>query len=156
MSKGGSGLFQRTIGQLASLAEDVLVVITPQGDRMIDFDSLPGTKGIRVPKRLSDKQMEYLTKQYGVEFAQVYELGKGKNGRGGTYRVYSGNTNSVVIPVSSKIILINHTHPGGTAYPSDKDRKLMGMLSAAGSPQITSEIVPAGRKSVKFTKKGLK
>ncbi len=42
---------------------------------MINFDNLPGTKGIRVPKRLSDKQMEYLTKQYGVEFAQVYELG---------------------------------------------------------------------------------
>ncbi len=63
MSKGKSGLFQKTIGQLASLAEDVLVVITPQGDKMFDFDRLPGTKGRNVPKRLTDKQMEYVTKR---------------------------------------------------------------------------------------------
>ncbi len=156
MSKGSSGLFQKTIGQLVSLGEDVIVVINPQGDRLLDFDRLPGTKGITVPKRLSDKQMEYLTQQYGVEFAQVYELGKGKNGRGGTYKVFSGNINSVIIPISSKTILINHTHPGGTAYPSDKDKKMMELLSAAGSPQITSRIVPVKKESVKYTKKGLK
>ncbi len=100
--------------------------------------------------------MMFLTQEYGVEFAQVYELGNGKGGRGGKYIIYSGNVNSVTIPVSNKTILINHTHPNGTAYPSSKDLKLMEYISNVGSPQKTSGIVPLGKKTVKFTKKGIK
>lgn len=156
MSKGYSGIFQGTKGLLIALGEDAFDRIMPNGDINIDFSRLPGTVGIRVEKRLTDKQMEFLTNEYGIEFAQVYELGPGKNGRGGSYKIYSGDINSVVIPVNNRTILINHTHPSGTARPSKKDLVLMELLKQAGSPQKTSSIVPVGKKSVKFTSKGLK
>lgn len=156
MSKGYSGLFSGTVGQTKMLGEDVLERIMPNGEKKIDFSKIPGSKGIEVPRRLTDNQMEFLTQEYGIEFAQVYELGTGKGGRGGRYMIYSGNVNSVTIPVTSKTILINHTHPGGTPYPSDKDLKMMEFLTQMGSPQKTSCIVPVGKKTVKFTKKGLK
>ncbi|MCR5478245.1 MAG: hypothetical protein K6F27_00105 [Ruminococcus sp.] len=156
MSKGFSGLFTGTIGQIIMLGEDYYERIMPNGEKNIDFSKLPGRKGIEVPKRLTDRQMEFLTQEYGIEFAQVYELGPGKGGRGGKYIIYSGNNNSVNVPVTKNTILVNHTHPGGTPYPSNKDLKLMEFLTQMGSPQKTSGIVPVGKKTVKFTKKGLK
>lgn len=156
MSKGNSGLYKGTKGFLATLGEETYERIMPNGDKNIDFLKLPGAKGIHVNKRLSDKQMMFLTNEYGIEFAQVYERGPGKNGRGGKYKIYSGTVNSVTIPVNSNTILINHTHPNGTAFPSDKDKKLMALIKQAGSPQKTSSIIPAGGKTVKFTSKGLK
>lgn len=156
MSKGNSGFYKGTKGFLATLGEETYERFMPNGDKNIDFTKLPGTEGIQVKKRLSDKQMMFLTNEYGIEFAQVYERGPGKNGRGGKYMIYSGTVNSVTIPVNSNTILINHTHPNGTAFPSKKDRKLMALIRQAGSPQITSSIIPVGGKSVKFTSKGLK
>ncbi len=156
MSKGISGLFYGTKGLLAALGEDVFEGIMPNGEKRIDFRNLPGSKGVQVKKRLTDQQMMYLTNKYDIEFAQVYQLGPGKNGRGGKYYIYSGVKDSVIIPVSNKTILINHTHPGGTAYPSNRDKKLMELLSSAGSPQKTSSILPRGKKAVKFTKKGVR
>ena len=156
MSKSYSGLFSGTIGQTYALGEDVVEVITSSGEKTIEFTNLPGLKGIEVPKRLTDAQMEHLTQEHGIEFAQVYELGNGPNGKGGKYVVYSGTVNSVTIPITNKTILINHTHPGGTASPSNKDMKLMELLSQVGSPQKTSGIVPIGKKTIKFTKEGAK
>lgn len=156
MSKGNSGLFKGTKGFLRALAEDVFDRIMPNGDKNIDFSRLPGSSGIQVKKRLTDKQMIFLTNEYGVEFAQVYERGNGKNGRGGKYTIYSGNANSVLIPVNRNTILINHTHPNGTAYPSKKDMILMSIIKQAGSPQVTSAIIPIGKEIVRFTSKGLK
>lgn len=156
MSKGFSGHFHGTSGFLAVLGEDAFERYMPNGKVNVDFNHLPGTAGIPVKKRLTDSQMLFLTEEYGIEFAQVYELGNGKNGRGGQYKIYSGTVNSVLIPVSEKTILINHTHPGGTASPSKKDKKLMAMIKQAGSPQKTSSILPLGKKTVKFTSKGLK
>ena len=128
----------------------------PNGKKNVDFSRLPGSEGIQVKKRLTDNQMIFLTNEYGVEFAQVYELGPGKNGRGGKYMVYSGTVNTVNIPVKSNTILINHTHPGGTAYPSKNDLKLMALIKQVGSPQRVSSIIPLGKKNIKFTSKGLK
>lgn len=156
MSKGISGLFKGTRGFLQALGEDVFDRIMPNGDKNVDFSKLPGTAGIHVKKRLTDSQMTFLTNEYGVEFAQVYERGQGKNGHGGKYRIYSGTANSVTIPVNSNTVLINHTHPGGTAHPSKQDLKLMALIKQAGSPQKTSSIIPIGKKTVKFTSKGLK
>lgn len=156
MSKGISGLFKGTEGYFQALGEDAFDRIMPNGDKNVDFSNLPGSSGIQVKKRLTDNQMLFLTNEYGVEFTQVYELGPGKDGRGGKYTIYSGTANSVTIPINSKTILINHTHPGGTAYPSRKDLKLMSLIKQAGSPQKTSSIVPLGGKSIKFTLKGLK
>lgn len=156
MSKGNSGLFKGTAGFRAALGEDVYERIMPDGNKFIDFNSLPGTSGYQIKHRLTDKQMDYLTNQYGVEFAQVYQLGPGKNGRGGKYYIYSGNENSVIILVNKNTILINHTHPGGTSYPSTRDLKLMALYAQVGSPQRTSSIIPRGKESVRFTSKGKK
>ena len=156
MSKGISGLFKDTKGFIAALGEDAFDRIMPNGDKNIDFSKLPGYQGVQVKKRLTDKQMMFLTNEYGIEFAQVYERGPGKNGRGGKYMIYSGTVNTVTIPIKSNTILINHTHPNGTAFPSNKDKKLMALIKQAGSPQITSSIIPQGKNAVKFTSKGIK
>lgn len=156
MSKGFSGLFSGTKGFYNSLGEDVFERIMPNGNKNIDFSNLPGFNGIQIKKRLTNDQMSFLTNEYGVEFAQVYERGSGKNGRGGIYKIYSGTINSVTIPISSNTVLINHTHPGGSAFPSKKDLKLLALIKQAGSPQKTSSIIPSGKNAVKFTTKGLK
>ena len=156
MSKGNSGLFKKTIGVLKELAEQVIIRYMRNGDKNTDFDKLPGSKGIQVPKRLSDREMIFLTEEYGVEFAQVYKYGPGKNGRGGKYYVYSGTINSVIVPLGKDIMLINHTHPGGTASPSPEDLELLISYSLTGSPQKTSAIIPIGKSTIKFTSKGLK
>jgi len=156
MSKGNSGLFNGTKGFRYALGEEAFDRIMPNGDKNVDFCRLPGETGIQIKHRLTDSQMEFLTNEYGVEFAQVYERGNGKNGHGGKYTIYSGTVNSVSIPVNSNTVLINHTHPGGTASPSRKDLILMSLIQQAGSPQRTSSIIPKGKKSIKFTSKGLK
>ena len=156
MSKGNSGLFKNTEGYIATLGEDAFDRFMPNGDINVDFSKLPGFRGIQVKKRLTDKQMMFLTKEYGIEFAQVYERGPGKNGRGGKYMIYSGNVDTVTIPVNSNTILINHTHPNSSARPSKRDLKLMALIKQLGSPQKTSSILPLGKSAVKFTLKGLK
>lgn len=156
MSKGNSGLFKGTAGFRAALGEDVYDRIMYNGEINIDFSHLPGSTGYKIKKRLTDKQMEFLTNEYGVEFAQVYQLGPGKNGGGGKYYIYSGTENSVMVPVNRNTILINHTHPGGTASPSKNDMKLMEMYAKVGSPQRTSAIIPRGKKTIKFTSTGRK
>ena len=95
MSKGFSGLFSGTKGFYNSLGEDVFERIMPNGNKNIDFSNLPGFNGIQIKKRLTNDQMSFLTNEYGIEFAQVYERGSGKNGRGGIYKIYSGTVNSV-------------------------------------------------------------
>lgn len=156
MSKGNSGLFKRTIGFLKQLKEDYFERFMPDGKKNIDFEKLPGAKGIQVKRRLTEEQMQFLTKEYGVEFAQVYILGNGKNGRGGKYYVFSGDDHTVHIPIAGNVILIGHTHPRGTEWPSDEDKDLMGYLRDYGSPQKVSRIYPVGKKTVKFTKEGVR
>lgn len=156
MSKTSSGLFSGTLGERAPLGEEYYTRYLSNGTHALDVRHLPGSSGIRIPKRLNSDQMMFLTERYDVEFAQVYVLGPGKNGGGGQYYLYSGTRNSVTIPVRSTTILISHTHPGGTASPSRKDRQLMALLASAGSPQRTSSIVPRGKSTVRFTKEGLK
>lgn len=156
MSKGNSNLYKGTKGFFHALREDTYERFFPNGSKVIDFSKLPGKNGIAVKKRLSDEQMAYLTNEYGIEFAQVYELGPGKKGSGGVYKIYSGDTNSVLIPINSRTILINHTHPGGTAYPSSEDLDVLDYIKQAGSPQRTSSIIPLGKSSIKFKSKGVK
>lgn len=155
MSKGLSGLFKNTFGALRELAEQVITRYMPNGDKNTDFDKLPGKKGIKVPRRLTDKEMIFLTQEYGVEFAQVYKYGPGKNGGGGTYHVFSGTINTVKVPVGKNIMLINHTHPSGSIDPSNEDKDLMSYYALYGSPQRTSAIIPIGKATVRFTSKGL-
>ena len=139
------------------LNEDVFIRYMPDGKQVTDFNYLPGKAGIAIPRRLSVEEMIYLTQEYGIEFAQVYQRGTGLNGRGGRYFIYSGDVRSVNVPVNKDIIIINHTHPSGTAYPSSKDKKLLLLLEQKGSPQRTSEIIPIGNtKTIRFGKEGIK
>ena len=76
--ENGEMALQAIENEMSLAAEDFFERIMPNGDRNIDFTKLPGSKGIEMPKRLTDKQMMFLTNEYGVEFAQVYVLGSGK------------------------------------------------------------------------------
>ncbi|MEM0578781.1 RHS repeat domain-containing protein, partial [Flavobacterium polysaccharolyticum] len=122
-----------------------------------NFSGLPGKSGMKLEGRLSAEAMKELTNRFGVEFAQVYKLGKGKNGSGGTYYLYSGNANSVNIQgiLDGKSILINHTHPAGSSIASKADLKLLENIENSGSPQRSSEIIPIGKKETsRFNKSG--
>jgi hypothetical protein len=110
-----------------------------------DF-GLPGGAGTAIPGRLSGPEMAALSDKYGVEFAQVYRTGDGPGGAGGQYYLYSGEARSVRVPVGDDVRLISHTHPGGTAYASSADMRLLDVLQSTGSPQQSSEIVlPSGQ-----------
>jgi len=151
--KASSGFFAGTKGYYAVLFENMFYHVTNDNKKFMDFQKLPGSKGIEVKKRLSQEQMEYLTHKYGVEFAQIYILGKGKNGGGGKYYLFSGNDHSVQIPLSGNTILISHTHPKGTSYASKEDMIVLSMLKRKGSPQNTSTIYPVGKPAIKYDKK---
>ena len=45
----------------------------PNGKVMVDVTDLPGYDGINVKRRLKPDEMRFLTREYGVEFALVYE-----------------------------------------------------------------------------------
>lgn len=121
----------------------------------MDIYNLPGSNGIEISRRLTTEEMTFLTQEYGVEFAQVYKYGNGINGGGGQYYLYSGTVDSVNVPIGDDIMLINHTHPGGTAYPSNQDKILLKRYQQIGSPQCSSEIIPVGKNTIRFNKNGL-
>ena len=143
---------ENTYKDIKKLKEDFFEIYTPDGERVIDFSYLPGKDGFKIPRRLTIGEMTYLTKEYGVEFAQVYHLGPGKNGGGGVYILYSGDISSVNIApsISPDTILINHTHPGGTPWLSSADMRLLGFLKDIGSPQNISQIIPIGKEYTIF------
>ena len=96
-------------------------------------------------KRLSDAQMAELSNRYGIEFAQFYTAGAGKNGAGGVYHLVSGSVNKVpVLKIADDVFLINHTHPGGSLFASKADRAVLEAMKAVGNPQRTSSIIGAG------------
>jgi hypothetical protein len=121
---------------------------------IIRQNGLPPSSGAFLDgTRLSESAMRGLSDEFGVEFAQVYTAGTGKNGGGGYYTLYSGTPNSVSIPTGSNTFLINHTHPGGTAAPSTFDIDyLTGQKTLYGSPQNSSVILPKGKPAVRFDK----
>ena len=61
----------------------------------------------------------------------------------------------VTVPIGNDIMLINHTHPGGTASPSSADKLLLGRYQQLGSPQRSSEIIPIGKENIRFNTTGL-
>ncbi len=109
--------------------------------------------GVQIEGRLADAQMQALTKEYGVEFAQIYRPGRGKNGGGGTYWLYAGSENHVTVPVANDVIVVNHTHLSGEAsqLASPADYRTLKNLADSGSPQRSSQIVVVGdEKTVRF------
>ena len=112
----------------------------------VEGGHLPGSRGAMVGDvPLTDEQMIALTEQYGIEFAQVYTPGKGPNGSGGQYTLYSGTVNRTEIPGGPDVILVSHTHPAGTPHPSVYDHRLMLELEKQGHPQKTSIILLPGK-----------
>jgi len=75
--------------------------------------------------RMSFDSMRELTKKNGVEYAQVYFPGLGKNGRDGFYGLYEGHATSVQFPGNTYTIA--HTHPTNTG-PSGADYQSLAQL----------------------------
>lgn len=126
-----------------------------QGLRVFDVvmdGGLPGSSGAFLGgSRLSVFQMEALTVEHGVEFAQVYSAGLGKSGGGGFYTLYSGTRSAVSVPLGAGEFLINHTHPGGTTAPSIFDINYLRQAQIMGSPQKSSAIIPVGNPTTRFS-----
>ncbi|MDT0140819.1 LysM peptidoglycan-binding domain-containing protein [Acidovorax sp. PRC11] len=134
----------------ATLAETGAVDRLLYGARV--GEGLPGGAGVAVPMRPTPAQLEALTVKHDVEFAVTYKLGPSQNGRGGQYFLYSGEKGAVDVPLQKDMMLIYHTHPGGTPWASPQDMNLMRSLEAIGSPQRSSQIVPVGKDVVRFSK----
>ena len=133
---------------LGEIGEDARRVVDA-----IEGGTLPGSGGAFIgDSRLSNEAMQQFSDQYGVEFAQIYTAGPGKNGGGGFYTLYSGTEKTVNVPFGEDIFLINHTHPGGTVSPSIHDINYLKKAEAAGSPQKSSVILPKNKPPVKFNK----
>ncbi len=121
------------------------------GDIISENSYLPGSSGVYLGKsRMPEAQMRALSDQFGVEFAQIYTAGSGKNGGGGFYNLYSGTRNSVDIPNELGTFLVNHTHPGGNSLPSLWDVNYLKKMQLKGSPQKSSELLPRYQPSVRF------
>ena len=151
----GPDIKPRQSGESGSLNEDTFTRYLADGRQVTDVTNLPGSTGIQMSRRLTTDEMTFLTQEYGVEFAQVYRYGNGVNGGGGQYYLYSGTINRVTVPIGNDIMLINHTHPGGTASPSSADKLLLGRYQQLGSPQRSSEIIPIGKENIRFNTTGV-
>jgi hypothetical protein len=120
-------------------------------------EGLPGSAGVTIDRRPTVTELENLTIKHGVEFAVTYKLGPGPKGAGGQYFLYSGEVAAVRVPVSADTILIYHTRPGGTRWPSSADKALLELFESAGSPMRSSMVIPVGRNGLvtTFTKDGI-
>jgi hypothetical protein len=111
-------------------------------------------------QRLTDAEMAALQRTHGVEFAQIYITGQGKNGGGGTTLLIRGTEVGTTIPLGSNVRVINHTHPttlnGKTVplRPSTEDVDALKKLQSLGSPQKKSQIVTEGGQVIIFNNKG--
>jgi len=119
--------------------------------KAVNDGHLPGRNGVYLGgKRLSEQEMTDLTHLHNVEFTQIYTSGKGKNGGGGYYSLYSGSVNGVDVEIRPGTYWINHTHPGGTTAPSYLDINVLKKFISTGSPQKSSVILPVGKPPVRF------
>ncbi|WMX17595.1 hypothetical protein [Aureispira sp. CCB-E] len=107
-----------------------------------------GSKGWNLGKvGLTDQQMLSLANSQPVEFALVYTMGAGKNGRGGFYTLYSGTQTGVYLgELTKRTIVIGHTHPYGVRLiGSSADHIFMKKLFSLGSPQKFTKIYGHGQ-----------
>ena len=113
-------------------------------------ENLPGSEGVALPGRPSAQELANLSAKHDVEFAVTYRLGPGKNGGGGQYFLFSGTRGQVTIPIGPNIIFIAHTHPGGTAFASPADLRVLARLRLLGSSQRSSVVIPVGKNPVRY------
>lgn len=85
-----------------AISEARVGVLTALGSRV----NVGGVQAIEMSGRLSPAEMATLQKNLGVEVAQIYVIGPGKNGGGGTYYLLMGSDRNVTIPVRADIRLI--------------------------------------------------
>jgi RHS repeat-associated protein len=104
----------------------------------------PGTAGTQIPWRLTAKEMHALTLIHNIEFALVYRRNPlSRNGRGGTYWLFSGTNAAVNPPSGGDWIQIMHTHPGppGVVGPSPEDVQFLTQAQQRGRLQWSSRVV---------------
>lgn len=102
------------------------------------------TKGTPINFLPSDNLISKLTIRFKIEFAVMFTIGQPY------YYIYAGNHNSVNLPINSIEILIKHSHPRGTPFPSPDDINWLLAAQSFGSPQIQSVILPIGKDRITF------
>ena len=107
-------------------------------------EGLPGSQGVQISGRPTIQELENLSAKHNAEFSVVYRLGEGSNGRGGNYFLYSGDIDSVRVPINSDVIWVYHTHPSNTPFASTPDQNILKALKIEGSPQRSSQVIPVG------------
>jgi hypothetical protein len=100
-------------------------------------------KGVPLDFLPTDNLLTQLTSRFKIEFAIMFTIG-------GFYYIYTGNQNSVNLPIAQTEILLKHTHPRGTPHPSQDDIDWLLTAQAWGSPQVQSVILPIGKNRITF------
>lgn len=105
----------------------------------------PGAYGVEISRRPTPREMLDLQRDLGrdlggVEVSVLYRPGTGRNGGGGTYRLYSGTFDEVAhLGLQRGDIWVAHTHPTpgprGSRHSQigagDEDRDMLDMRTAA-------------------------
>ena len=164
-----AGLKGSALGKAGSTVDETSA-LAKVADEAPNSTVLNALDNVRVPaksgtattltQRLTDAEMAAIQRTHGVEFAQIYITGQGKNGGGGTTLLIRGTEGGTKIPLGSNVRVINHTHPttlnGKTVplRPSTEDVDTLKALQALGSPQKKSQIVTEGGQVIIFNNKG--
>ena len=88
--------------------------------------------------------IQQLTTRVQVEFGVVFTIGTP------FYELIVGKRRCISIPISDIDLLLKHSHPGGTPYPSHNDIIWLKTVQCLGSPQVQSLILPLGKDKVAF------
>ena len=85
-----------------------------------------------------------LTVRFKIEFAVMFTIIENN------FFLFSGTLNYIELPIDKNELLLKHSHPLGTPYPSIYDITWLRMAQSVGSPQIQSLILPIGKDKVAF------
>jgi len=115
--------------------------------RIEDFGGPGRNQGAILPFYPSDLFLNELTRKYNVEFASVFTMGID------THYLWTGTRDAIILPIMAGQnfeILIKHTHPRGTEFPSIHDINWLRDAQVNGSPQVKSLILPLDRQRLSF------
>lgn len=104
----------------------------------------PMSFGIPLDFKPSHKLIENLTTRFKIEFAVMY------NYYNKTHFLYRGKSDSTELPIDKLELLLKHSHPMGTMYPSVFDIDWLKLAQKNGSPQKQSLILPLGKAKFAF------
>jgi RHS repeat-associated protein len=111
-------------------------------------EGLPGSSGVILPQRPTDRDLENLTVKHQVEFELIMERGFFSNGQRFRYVLYSGTAKSVSAPVGRNSVMLLHTQPTNN-NPSPADYRALAVWNSV-TGQRASRILCPGLPSRRF------